>query len=129
MRWRKSGVNTSGIGEAAEQSAEQWLSRQGLRLVEKNYRCKAGEIDLVMLDHNSLVFVEVRYRKQNSFGGSLESVDWRKQKKLSTAARHFLVSRKQYCNLPCRFDVMAASPVENCPQEITWQWIKDAFGV
>ena len=128
--WRSKGDNHKETrGERAERSAERWLLEQGLRVIERNYRCKAGEIDLVMREGETVVFVEVRYRKQHGFGSGIESVDWRKQKKLLLAARHFLVSRKQYADMPCRFDVMAASPAKNDGKALTWQHIENAFGL
>ena len=128
MRRKNNYSDSDGIsGAEAEAQAQHWLSQRGLTLVEKNYRCKVGEIDLIMRDGRTLVFVEVRYRRQNRFGGGLESVDWRKQRKLLLAARHFLAYRKQCVNLPCRFDVLAASGGSEYKQ-LNWQWIRDAFG-
>lgn len=98
-------------GEKSERMAEQFLRDKGLSLVERNYRCKAGEIDLVMQDGSTLVFVEVRHRNSHRFGCGAETVDRRKQQKLIRAASHFLVCRTRYRNCACRFDVIAVSPI------------------
>ncbi|MEH6559069.1 MAG: YraN family protein [Oceanicoccus sp.] len=118
------GKNTN-FGADIEKKACQWLQRQGLTSLEVNYRCKTGEIDIIMLDDQQLVFVEVRYRKSKLFGDGLESVDWRKQQKLQKAAAHFLMVRTQFNQLPCRFDVIAASPDRD--SSLHWSWVKDAF--
>ena len=84
-RWRtKSSSNNTGA--AIEQKTRRWLQQQGSKVVECNYNCGVGEIDIIMRDNGYLVFVEVRYRRQSCFGDGLESVDWRKQKKLRKAA-------------------------------------------
>ncbi len=93
------------IGARAEQMAQDFLETQGLVLQEKNFRSKAGEIDLIMLDGMDLVFVEIRYRKSRVFGGALESIDRRKQLKIIKTAQAF-VARKNY-NYGMRFDVVA----------------------
>lgn len=124
-RWnRQSG--SADTGAAIEKRAANWLKDKGLQLVETNYRCKLGEIDIIMLDNRQLVFVEVRYRRSSSFGSGLESVDWRKQRKLHRAATHYLMSSHRFANSSCRFDVVAASPVSNTGQ-LEWHWIQDAF--
>lgn len=119
--------NSNNTGAAVEQKASQWLQQQGLKFIAANYHCKAGEIDIIMRDNEHLVFVEVRYRRQNSFGDGLDSVDWRKQKKLSKAAAFYLLEHPHYNNLPCRFDVIAARPDGHAT--LHWTWIKDAFTV
>jgi len=92
-------------GDAAEERARTWLERQGLTTIERNFRCKGGEIDLVMQDGATLVFVEVRKRARGGFGGAAASVTPRKQARLVIAAQTFLL---RYRHLPpCRFDVVA----------------------
>lgn len=93
------------VGEAAEDRALQYLQQQGLSLVERNFRCKGGEIDLVMQERNTLVFVEVRKRADNRYGGAAASVTARKQARLIIAAHIFL--QRYRMPPPCRFDVMA----------------------
>ncbi len=106
-------------GERAEQLARQYLIKQGLTLVCQNYRCKQGEIDLIMRDQNILVFVEVRYRKSDRYGSAVESITQRKQSRIITACNHYRVSHK--VNQPIRFDVVTLS-ADNAPN-----WIKNAF--
>ncbi len=111
-------------GSDAEEQACQFLQAQGLRLVEKNYYCAAGEIDIVMEHDKTLVFVEVRMRNNTGFGSAAESVDWRKQKKLYATAQHYLQRYPKQARRPARFDVIAINQKNQTPI----QWIKDAFG-
>lgn len=106
-------------GRAAERLALDYLQRQGLRLRTRNYYCRAGEIDLIMNDGDSLVFVEVRQRSNPRFGGALASVDAAKQRRLITTARHYLQATG--CDAPARFDVVAIDAGG------TPQWVRDAF--
>lgn len=96
-------------GNNAETHALSYLVQQGLSLVESNYRCRPGEIDLVMKENGTLVFVEVRYRADQSYGGGLESIDARKQRKLRAAAMHYLQQRHGSMEVDCRFDVVLIS--------------------
>jgi len=92
-------------GRLGEEQALAYLQDNGLTLVERNFRCKTGEIDLIMLDRGSLVFVEVRKRSNAFFGGAAASVTASKQAKLISAAQVFLM---RYAKSPsCRFDVLA----------------------
>jgi len=113
------------LGQEAELQACAYLMKQNLRLVKKNYLCKVGEIDLVMQDKNSLVFVEVRYRKPSSFGSGAESVTRKKQQKIMRAAEHYLLAHKLSIDTKCRFDVVAVTPAINPKVDILW--IKNAF--
>jgi putative endonuclease len=108
-------------GAEAEQQALDYLNRRGLKLVTRNYRCKAGEIDLIMRDRDALVFVEVRYRQSSDFGSALESVTPSKQRKLLAAANLYL--QKTDTDQPCRFDVVAL----NGSGHPRMTWIKDAI--
>jgi len=92
-------------GDAAEERARRFLEQQGLTLVERNFRCKGGEIDLIMQERASLVFVEVRKRAGSGFGGAAASVTPRKQARLVIAAQVFL--QRYRMPPPCRFDVVA----------------------
>jgi len=96
------------------------LKHRGLHPLARNYRCRGGEIDLVMRDGEHLVFVEVRYRSHRGFGGAAASVDLRKQRRVILAARHYLLSNNWPG--PCRFDVVAFD------QDRGGRWIRDAFG-
>jgi len=112
-------------GRRAEQDACEYLQRRGLRLVERNYRCARGEIDLIMRDRDTLVFVEVRFRRSRRYGGGVESVDWRKQDRLAATAAHYLQQNPRAARRPCRFDVIAIGG-EGEPRV---DWISDAFQV
>lgn len=124
--------NKKQIGDEAEQLACQFLENQGLTLVESNYRIKGGEIDLVMRDNQHLVFIEVRYRSNNSFGSGAESVDGRKQARLIKAASVYLLEKSSQTTQPARFDVMSISAAQPSSQSSSKlqpeiEWIKDAF--
>ncbi|MGH1373855.1 MAG: YraN family protein [Cellvibrionaceae bacterium] len=115
-------------GQKNERLAEQYLLRRGLKLKERNYHCRRGEIDLVMIDQEVLVFVEVRYRKQAKYGSPFESVDHRKQQKLIKAAQYYLQKNFPRHEPPCRFDVVA---IEGNQTPKTSQnpieWLPNAF--
>lgn len=91
-------------GSSAERRAEAFLVQQGLTLVARNFRCRMGEIDLIMRDSATLVFVEVRQRRHAAFGGALESIDHHKQRKLTACAEVYLSRLPRLP--PCRFDVV-----------------------
>ncbi len=112
-------------GNLIEDKAQKHLAQQGLKPVDKNYLCRSGEIDLIMIDNNTLVFVEVRYRKNSKFGSAAESVNWQKQQKLIKTAQHFIQSQKKWQNLPCRFDVVACQ--NDNTEALDFDWIKNAF--
>lgn len=109
-------------GDAAETKAADFLERQGLTLLEKNFRVRGGEIDLVMDHQGTTVFVEVRLRTNKQFASSLESVTAGKQQKVQLAAQHFLHQHSHRQNTPCRFDVVAFADLQQAPE-----WIKAAF--
>jgi putative endonuclease len=106
-------------GQQAEDWAYNYLQAQGLSLVVRNYRLRGGEIDLIARDGDYLVFIEVRYRSSNQFGGALASIDLRKQQRIIRTAQHYLLTHPM--DLPCRFDVIAIDQA----QQITW--LKNAF--
>jgi putative endonuclease len=116
-------MTTGETGRDAETLACDYLRARGLALVERNYRSRFGEIDLIMDDRDCLIFVEVRYRRQARFGSGAESVDQRKQARLIACARHYLMRHPGAAQRPCRFDVVAigggAVPAI--------EWIADAF--
>ena len=115
---------TQNTGRLSESRAAQWLERRGMRILERNLLCRAGEIDLVALDGRTLVFIEVRYRRSGSHGGAAASVNRRKQLRLLRAARYFLPQVAQRhcggCMPACRFDVV-------CLQNGHIDWIRHAF--
>jgi len=107
-------------GERAEQIAALYLQRKGLVLLESRYRCRWGEIDLILRDRGTVVFTEVRLRHSKSFGGAGESVDRRKQARIIAAARHYLAGKRESS---CRFDAVLLDRLD--PPRI--EWIRDAF--
>jgi putative endonuclease len=116
----KPSLGTS-VGDAKEQMACRYLQGQGLRLLARNHRCRHGEIDLIMRDADTLVFVEVRYRSSQRFGGAAQSVDAHKQRRLAAAAGHYLQGHPS--PLPCRFDVLAIGVGDRI------DWIRHAFSI
>ncbi len=112
-------------GKDAELQALNYLKQQGLRLLAQNWLCKRGELDLVMLDGDTVVFVEVRYRKHAQWGGALASIDGRKRQKLILAAQFFLLKEHRWSDAPCRFDVVAIESTRSGKADLNW--IKSAF--
>ena len=112
------------LGLLGEELALAHLLAQDLRLVARNYRCKLGEIDLVMLDGETLVLVEVRYRATSDYGGAAASITWEKQRKLVKTAEHLLMKRAELRRHPARFDVIA---ITNVADDTTIEWIRSAF--
>jgi putative endonuclease len=117
-------LDTRRRGAATEAAAARHLASSGLRPVAANAAARFGELDLVMLDGASLVFVEVRYRRSDRYGGGAASVDARKRRRLVLAARQFLAAHPRYREAPCRFDVVEASGDPDAP---VLNWIRDAF--
>jgi putative endonuclease len=120
------------LGQAGEQYAEQFLSDEGLILIERNFKKPCGEIDLIMLEQQTFVFVEVKLRKHKTQVSALEAVDKRKQKRLIKTAHWYLQTLHSQRSPTCRFDVVAIN--HNCrnnafsvdsPLDI--KWIKNAF--
>jgi len=116
---------TLSVGQRGEDEAARHLEAQGLRLLERNYRCRGGEIDLVMREGNTLVLVEVRLRASAEFGGAAASVGPRKQRRFILAARHLLMMRPEFRSLAVRFDVVALDGGAAGVAKINW--IRDAF--
>jgi putative endonuclease len=108
-------------GALAEQLAAQYLQQQGLKLLQTNYSCRYGEIDLILQDGDIHVFAEVRLRSSTAFGGAAASIDARKQAKLVRTAQHFLARFKNIP--PCRFDAVLMQTTDIKKIE----WIKNAF--
>lgn len=112
-------------GTTAEAAARDFLVARGMTLLLENYRCRLGELDLVLLERGVLVIVEVRLRGSSRFGGAGESVDNFKQRRIVRATNHLLLVRRDLRRLPIRFDVIAfdaAAPAAN-----SIQWIRGAF--
>ncbi|MDX1454245.1 MAG: YraN family protein [Gammaproteobacteria bacterium] len=108
-------------GDAAELRAEHFLHSAGLEFRDRNYHCRWGEIDLVMQDGNTLVFIEVRLRQNDRFGGATASVSPAKQQRLLRTASHYLAAHAA-SDTACRFDVVAESGETG-----RIDWIKNAF--
>jgi putative endonuclease len=109
------------LGVQAEQLAARYLQQQGLKLIEQNYRCRFGEIDLIMRDGTTLVFIEVRLRHHAGFGGAAASIDARKQKRIISTAQRYLAGLASVP--PCRFDAVLLDDA----REGRMQWLKNAF--
>jgi putative endonuclease len=115
-----SGILAQSKGAAAEQRAADYLARQGLAVIERNYRVRGGEIDLICRDGGTTVFVEVRLRSHSRFGGAAASITASKQARLILAARHWLL---RHGETPCRFDcVLFDAPDTGKPE-----WLRNAF--
>ena len=110
-----------GEGALAEQWAAHYLQQQGLKLIERNYRSRFGEIDLIMQDGVTLVFVEVRSRRSEDFGGAAASIDVRKQQRLIRTAQLYLSGMAH--TPPCRFDAVLLGDAQGKDA----QWLKSAF--
>jgi len=112
-------------GKFTEEFAKQYLIQQGLVFIDSNFHSRQGEIDLIMKDGQVFVFIEVKYRKNNLFGGAVSAVSQLKQKKIKHCVAFFLqkINLNEY-NTPCRFDVIALEGNINQP-EVTW--LKNAF--
>ncbi len=120
-----------GNGDQYERKALIFLQQKGLQLLDSNYRCRQGEIDLILMERHTLVFVEVRYRNSQAFGSSAESINRKKQLKIIKTAEHYLHA-KQLWNANTRFDVIAIDGVDK-ESKRRWfsrdkiHWIKAAF--
>jgi putative endonuclease len=109
-------------GAAAERTAQRFLEARGLSLVQRNYRCRFGEIDLVMREGETLVFVEVRLRTHGGFGGAAASITAAKRARLLRAARHYLAGLQRAPQ--CRFDAVLLG----APGGAHIEWLRGAFG-
>ncbi len=116
--------NTRAKGNHGERLALDYLIQQGLTLVEQNINSRYGEIDILMRDGEEWVFVEVRFRKSQHFGGGLESVDRSKQRKLINTAEYYIQTHHKTHFDSCRFDMIEISGDINTPEI---NWIQDAF--
>lgn len=108
------------IGAEYEKKAAQYLEGLGYRILEKNFRCRMGEIDLIAKDGSYLVFIEVKYRKDIRMGEPQEAVGYRKQKKICRTASYYCMTHRIPPQQPCRFDVAACLAGE-------WKLIRNAF--
>jgi len=113
---------SNALGQQAEDLALSYLEQQGLTLIQRNYRSRYGEIDLIMQNKEHIVFVEVRFRSSNHYGGAAASVDPRKQRKLIKCAQQYIANTPS--RLGFRFDVIAISP---SAKQHDIQWLTNAF--
>ncbi len=111
-------------GTFFEKLALEYLQKQGLRLLAKNYRCRYGEIDLILKHKKTLVFVEVRKRGAGSYVSPLESVDYRKQQKIIRTAYAYLNEHRLYEKVPCRFDIVGVTLQQ---EEYHLSWYQNAY--
>jgi len=111
------------LGAEGERAAEKFLRRQRYTIVERNYRCRSGEVDLIALDRSTVVFVEVKTRTQRGFGSPLEAVDPRKQRQVQRAAQHYL-SEKRLHDRDARFDVVGVWVEKG---QVCCELVKNAF--
>lgn len=113
-------INKNNAGLAAEKIAATFLTQKGLKLVTQNYHCRYGEVDLIMKEGNTLVFIEVRLRSNSTFGNAAESITLQKQQKLIATAQHFLQTHQ---DCACRFDAILMDKVHFNHIE----WLRNAF--
>lgn len=107
MTEKGSKINKRAIGTAYEKAAGAWLEAQGYEILQYNFRCRSGEIDIVAKDGGYLVFVEVKYRRSEAAGNPLEAVDFKKQRTISRTAFYYLLTHGYGELTPCRFDVVS----------------------
>jgi putative endonuclease len=111
-------------GSYYEQLAERFLVRKGLKLLCRNYQCRHGEIDLIMRNKNTLIFIEVRFRVNTGYGSPLQTVGLAKQRKIWNTAKLFLCEKGLYDKVHCRFDVIGIDISEGKPRCL---WVVNAF--
>jgi putative endonuclease len=111
-------------GREAEERACRHLLRQGLTLTQRNYRSPFGEIDLVMQERDTLVFVEVRFRARGDYGSAAETVDARKQARLRATAEHYRQVTPRASKKACRFDIVA---ITGDGEDQEFRWLRDVF--
>lgn len=137
--WFRTKKSTSTSGAQKEQQASDWLQAQGFNILEKNYLCKGGEIDIIALSplpsnnalpllrqtkpEPTLVFFEIKYRKNSHYGHPSEFVTPQKQRRITQCAQFFLLNNTPLNHLPMRFDVITFEGKQTIPK-----WIKNAFG-
>ena len=112
-------------GKRAEDLAAEFLRAHGCEILERNYRRRLGELDLVARERGVLVIAEVRTRASAQWGGAAASVDRRKQQRITRAAPQLLQQRAELARLPVRFDVLVVSDLESAQPKV--EWIRHAF--
>lgn len=115
---------TQARGRLAEDLAARHLAGRGLRVIERNVRCRGGEVDLVCVDRSTVVFVEVRLRTSTRFGGAAESITAAKRRRILLAAQWWLGGRgRRYAGAACRFDAVLLDALD----EACLTWLRGAF--
>lgn len=114
---------TTRTGKRAEDLAARFLEKRGFSILTRNFRCRGGEIDLVCRDGKTLVFVEVRLRRNTTFGGAAASITLTKQRRIILAAQHYLAAHAK-ADSDCRFDCML---LDGTDDDNNIEWIRDAF--
>ena len=117
-------MNKRKIGDDTESLACEYLKSQGVRILERNFRCRLGEVDIIARDGKYLCFIEVKYRKDDSFGKPEEAVSLNKIKHICKVSTFYLYSKYKSLDVSVRYDVIAISPKEKM---LSFKWIKNAF--
>ncbi len=112
------------LGNDSEAIARHYLEQRGYQLVQSNFQCKSGEIDLIMQNEKMLVFVEVRSRSSSVYGAPAETVDYSKQNKIRKTAAYYLYRNPRFTEHYCRFDVVSILWEKG---QANIQWFQDAF--
>jgi putative endonuclease len=118
--------SSSATGLHYEALARDYLQQQGLKLLEQNYHSRFGEIDLIMFDRKVLCFIEVKFRKNNAFGGAVSSIPRTKQQKIVKTAQCYISSRPAIAQKPMRFDALILQ-LESSVSDLNIEWIQSAF--
>lgn len=124
MPWKLKLNNRKGV--QAEKIALLFLRQQGLKLLHTNFACKAGEVDLIMLDQSTLVFIEVRFRSHSQYGNAASSINGHKQQKIRKTSAVYLQKYHQHSHRICRFDAISIDNHDAKGQN-SLEWIKSAF--
>lgn len=120
-------LTNRGKGTLFEDQALHYLKQKGLKLVQRNFSSRFGEIDLIMQHAQTLCFIEVKYRSNQQFGGAAYSIPVSKQRKITQTALLFINSHKKYQNKNYRFDALFITPSDSDSQETSVEWIENAF--
>lgn len=125
MEHHKHCLTSRKVGFSYETLTCKFLQKHNLKILLRNYCCRAGEIDIIAKDQDTVVFVEVKFRRQKKYGEAQETVNYQKQRRIIKAALHFLVVNKLAEKVACRFDVVAIHHYQGKSPQLSW--IKNAF--
>ena len=117
-------MNKRSVGDDTELLACEYLKSQGAIIIERNFRSRQGEVDIIALDGKYLCFIEVKYRKDVKYGQPQEAVSYYKQKRICKVSEFYLYSKYKSLDIPIRYDVVAISQKDNI---FAFKWIKNAF--